>query len=361
MTAPQADGDAEIAVARTSRPSRGVLFATLGVVLAAALLGYSRTGTPDYDAQSNKAVAEAQAKSEAATANDLPDATQMAAMVDKLAQRLKTQPDDEQGWTMLGRVQTLLGRTDDAVVSYQRALALRGDDAKLLTDYAEVLGLKNGHTLAGEPSALLARALAIDPRQAKALALSGAAAFERGDHAAAVRHWQQLLAVSPPDAEFVAQVRANIDEARRLGKLPGVVVVAAAAAAAAVPPLPSMANATPVAAVSGEVTLAPALAARTQPEDTVFIVARAVDGPRVPLAVLRKKVKDLPFTFTLDDSLAMAPNMKLSNFAQVIVSARISRSGQAMPEAGDLTGQTAAVAVGASGLRVEIGAVVSKP
>ena len=353
MTAPELDIHREPAV---TRPSRGVLFAVIGAVVVAAALGYWRTGMPDYEALARKAVAEEQAKDDAgaATANGLPDATQLAAMVDKLVQRLQAQPADAQGWAMLGRVQILLGRSDDALASYQRALALRGDDAQLLTDYAELLGLKNGRTLDGEPSALLARALAIDPRQAKALALSGAAAFERGDHAAAVRHWQQLLAVSPPEAEFVAQVRSRIDEAQRLGKLPGADVAAA-------PPLPSAAHATPVASVSGEVTLAPALVARTQPEDTVFIVARAVDGPRVPLAVLRKKVKELPLAFTLHDGLAMAPNMKLSNFAQVIVSARVSKSGQAIPEAGDLTGQTAAVAVGASGLRVEIGAVVSKP
>lgn len=343
------DSDAQ---SHVRRPSRGLVLAVAGAVLALAVLGYFGTGAPDYDVVSAKAIAEEQAQ--ARSANGLPDATQMAAMVDKLTERLKSQPDDAQGWTMLGRVQMLLGRSEQAVVSYQRALALRGDDAQLLTDTAEALAMKSGRKLSGEPTQLLERALAIDPRQAKALALSGAAAFERADHAAAVGHWEQLLAVSPPDAEFVAQVRTSIDESRRLGKLPAAAPLTAAASVAS-----SASTAPAVAKVEGIVTLAPALVAKAMPGDTVFIVARAVDGPRVPLAVLRKQVKDLPLNFTLDDSLAMAPQMKLSNFSKVIVSARISKSGQAMPEAGDLTGQTSAVAVGASGLRLEIGEVVT--
>ena len=361
MTAPQLDIHPETAMAR---PSRGVLLAVLGAVVAAAVLGYWRTGMPDYEALARKAVAKEQAQAQ--SANGLPDATQMAAMVDKLSERLKSQPDDAQGWAMLGRVQMLLGRSEQAVVSYQRALALRADDARLLTDTAEALAMKNGRKLGGEPTQLLERALVVDPNLDKALVLSGAAAFERGDHAAAVRHWEQLLAVSPPDAEFVEQVRTRIDESRRLGKLPAGLsaarpLSAAASVALSATTASTASTATAVAKVEGIVYLAPALAAKVMPGDTVFIVARAVDGPRVPLAVLRKQVKDLPLNFTLDDSLAMAPQMKLSNFSKVIVSARISKSGQAMPVAGDLTGQTAAVAVGASGLRLEIAEVVGRP
>ncbi len=332
------------------RPSTRMVLLIVATVFAVAAGGYATTGTPDYDARAAKAVA--QEHTNTAAASGMPDATQLAAMVEKLAARLKAEPEDVKGWSMLGRVQLVRGLPAEAVTAYQQALALRTDDASLLTDYAEALGMKNGRTLAGEPTKLLNRALMLDPNHGKALALAGSAAFERSDYASAVTLWEKLLAVSPPEAEFAAQVRASVAEARQLaGQAPQ--------AAAAPMPVPPPAPAT--ASVSGKVTLAPALSARAAPDDTVFIVARASEGPRVPLAVLRRQVKDLPISFTLDDSLAMAPTMKLSNFSKVIVIARISKSGQAMPVAGDITGQSAVVEVGAKALQIEMSEVVSKP
>ncbi len=332
------------------RPSTRMVLLIVATVFAVAAGGYATTGTPDYDARAAKAVA--QEHTNTAAASGMPDATQLAAMVEKLAARLKAEPEDVKGWSMLGRVQLVRGLPAEAVTAYQQALALRTDDASLLTDYAEALGMKNGRTLAGEPTKLLNRALMLDPNHGKALALAGSAAFERSDYASAITVWEKLLAVSPPEAEFAAQVRASVAEARQLaGQAPQ--------AAAAPMPVPPPAPAT--ASVSGKVTLAPALSARAAPDDTVFIVARASEGPRVPLAVLRRQVKDLPISFTLDDSLAMAPTMKLSNFSKVIVIARISKSGQAMPVAGDITGQSAVVEVGAKALQIEMSEVVSKP
>ena len=110
--------------------------------------------------------------------------------------------------------------------------------------------------------------------------------------------------------------------------------------------------------VSGRVSLSAALAKQASPDDTVFVFARAAQGPRMPLAIVRKQVKDLPFDFTLDDSTAMSPQMKLSNFQQVVVGARISKSGNAMPQPGDLQGISSTVSLGATGLKIEIGEVV---
>ncbi len=330
------------------RPSTRMVLLIVATVFAVAAGGYATTGTPDYDARAAKAVA--QEHTNTAAASGMPDATQLAAMVEKLAARLKAEPEDVKGWSMLGRVQLVRGLPAEAVTAYQQALALRTDDASLLTDYAEALAMKNGRTLAGEPTKLVNRALMLDPNHGKALALAGSAAFERSDYASAITLWEKLLAVSPPEAEFAAQVRASVAEARQLaGQTPQ------AAAAPVPPPAPATAS------VSGKVTLAPAMSARAAPDDTVFIVARASEGPRVPLAVLRRQVKDLPISFTLDDSLAMAPTMKLSNFSKVIVIARISKSGQAMPVAGDITGQSAVVEVGAKALQIEMSEVVSKP
>jgi cytochrome c-type biogenesis protein CcmH len=147
-------------------------------------------------------------------------------------------------------------------------------------------------------------------------------------------------------------VQSGIEEARKLAGMPaaGAAVVMAAAAAASAPPAAAAAAAT----VAGTITLAPDLKTRVSPDDTLFVFARAVDGPRMPLAILRKRARDLPLRFTLDDSLAMSPTATLSSVPRVIVGARISKSGNAMPQGGDLQGTGTAVAVGATGLQVEI-------
>ncbi len=359
MTQDKSTMPSDLADFEAARPTSRLVGVVVVAVLVVAALGYAFTGMPDYAALAAQAVAAQRVKAHASDGQ--PDAAQLAAMADKLAERLKAQSDDAPGWAMLGRVRMVQDRADEAVAAYQRALALRGDDARLLADYAETLGMKNGRTLVGEPSKLLARALAIEPLNGKALALSGAAAFQRADYAGAVAHWEKLLAASPPEAEFVAQLRTSINEARQLGKLPAAVAAVAVAASPSAASTAASTAAARSASVSGTVTLAAALAARAEPDDTVFIVARAAVGPRMPLAVLRKQVKDLPISFTLDDSLAMAPAMKLSNFSKVVVIARVSKSGQAIAAPGDLTGQTTVVDVGASALRVEVNEVVAKP
>lgn len=338
------------------RPSVRLVVGVAMFVLAIAAIGYWRTGMPDYAEQA--AAAEREAAQQAGPGAHDPQ--QVAAMVEKLKERLKAQPDDAEGWGMLGRTQMILGQPQEAQVAYRKAIALRPDDPRLLADLAELIGITHGHSLAGEPTQLLDRALAIDPRSPKALALSGAAAFDRKEFALAVQHWEALLAASPGDAGFVAQVREGIAEARRLGGLPegagAPPAVAAAeapkAGAAATPQAPAAATAG--GSVSGTVTIAAAIKGKAAPDDTVFVYARAAEGPRMPLAMLRKQVKDLPITFSLDDTMAMQPQMRLSAFPKVVVMARVSRSGQATPQPGDLTGQSEPVAIGAKGLRVEI-------
>jgi cytochrome c-type biogenesis protein CcmH len=175
--------------------------------------------------------------------------------------------------------------------------------------------------LRGEPERLLARALAADPKNVKALILSGDAAFERSDLAAATVHWQAALASAAPGSEFAQMARDNLTH------------IGAPMEGVAAAPQPAAA---PSAAVSGRVELDPALRAQVADTDTVFIVAKAADGPRFPLAVLRKQVRDLPLQFTLDDTMGMMPGVKLSQFPQLVVSARISKTGNAIAAPGDL-------------------------
>jgi cytochrome c-type biogenesis protein CcmH len=287
---------------------------------------------------------------------------QIEAMIEKLAARMKDKPDDADGWAMLGRSYAVLGRFEQAAPAFKQAVALRGDDAVLLADYADALAVNNGRSLEGEPARLVDQALKLDPNNLKALSLAGTHAFNRKDYAQAIVHWEKLAKLAP-DKELAQQVQGGIDEARRLA---GGAAPAAAPAAAAAPASPAPAQAAapaaalPGASVSGTVTLAPALAAKARPDDTLFVFARAVEGPRMPLAILRKQVKDLPLAFTLDDSMAMTPASRLSSVPRVVVGARVSASGSAMPQAGDLQGYSAPVAPGATQLKVEIAEIVSQ-
>lgn len=299
---------------------------------------------------------------------------QIEAMADGLRQRLETEPQNAEGWAMLGRSYSVLGRASDAVPAYRKAVELVPDDAGLLADLADSLAVTNNRQIAGEPMTFVQRALKIDPNQPKALSLAGTEAFLRGDFKAAAAMWERILVTQPADSPMAQQVRESINEARQRGGMPlladgampempkGVTAQAAPAAAqTAAPAAPAAQPAAPgKTSVAGTVTLAPALAGKASPEDTVFVFARAAEGPRMPLAIVRKQVKDLPITFTLDDSSAMAPTMKLSNYPQVIVGARISKTGNAMPQPGDLQGLSQPVALGASGLKIVIGEEVGR-
>ena len=200
---------------------------------------------------------------------------QIEAMVEGLNARLKDNPNDADGWAMLGRSQMVLGRHALAVPALQKAVALRGDDAALLTEYADALAVVNGRNLDGEPSRLLAQALAIEPNNQKALLLSGMHAFQQKDHAKALQQWEKVVQLAP-SGELAQQLQGVIAQARER----------ASGGAAASANAATTTAAAPGTSVSGTVTLAPALAAKAKPDDTVFVFARAAEGPRMPLAIL---------------------------------------------------------------------------
>jgi cytochrome c-type biogenesis protein CcmH len=215
------------------------------------------------------------------------------------------------------------------------------DDAQLLADYADALAMAQGRRLQGEPEKIVARALAADPNNIKALALAGTAAFDRKNYAEAVRHWERIGQLIPAGSEFADSLQASIAEARELGGIRAPQAKAAVAANRS-------------GSVSGIAKLAPGLAGKVAPTDTVFIFARAAEGPRMPLAILRKRARELPVSFELDDSMAMSPQMKLSSFTHVVVGARVSKSANATPQPGDLQGLSAPIKVGARGIAVTI-------
>ena len=265
------------------------------------------------------------------------DPQQLNALVERLAAKMRENPDDAEGWKLLGRSYVALGRCPEALDAYAKAAARKPRDAELLADMADVLATTRSERLQGEPEKLVLRALEIDPQNLKALALAGTAAFDRRDYAGATRYWQRMLPLVEPGSEDARQIQASIAEARSRGGAP----------AAAAPR-----------ALQGKVSLSKKLAAQASPDDTVFIFARAAEGPPMPLAVKRARVRDLPFEFALDDSMAMAPGMNLSAHARVVVGARISKSGQPTAQPGDLQGLSAPVSNDARGVSVVIDAVV---
>ena len=318
-----------------------VPFCALGVYLA--------VGTP-------AAVVPGAIQQAGAGSHDL-NAQQIADMAQRLAARLKENPDNAEGWLMLGRTYGAIGRFSDAAAAFSEAVKRDSNNAQLLADYADALGMAQGRSLSGEPEKLVARALKVDPKNVKALALAGTAAFDRKDYAAAAKHWEHLLEVSPPDSELAQSIRGSIDEARALAGQPPL-------AKSVTPAAPQVAStaaaqlATPGGRISGVARLSPKLAQKVTPGDTVFIFAHPADS-RMPIAILRKQASDLPVSFVLDDSMAMNPDTRLSSFPNVIVSARVSKKGGAMATAGDLQGQTPPVRVGSNGIEVVIDSEVN--
>jgi cytochrome c-type biogenesis protein CcmH len=319
--------DVDAAAEATPRPRGGRRTAVLvGIGLpVAALAVYLAVGSPG--------ALSPQADPGAVTAEQVDD------MVGRLAARLRESPDDVDGWKMLGRSYAVLGRFGEAVDAYAKAAAREPRDAALLADFADALAMTRGQSLQGEPEQLVLRALEIDPQNLKALALAGTAAFERKAFAAAADFWQRMLPLVPPGSEDAQAIRDNVAQATQL--------------AGGQPPAPRAA-APQAAALRGTVRIAPTLKGKFGPEDTVFIYARAAEGPPMPLAVQRVKARELPVSFALDDAMAMAPGMELSAHARVIVTARVSKSGGATPQPGDLQGASAPVANDASGVTVLI-------
>lgn len=271
---------------------------------------------------------------------------QIQAMVAKLSERLQDNPGDAEGWLMLARSYGALGRYPESAAAFGRATALLPADAQLLSDYADTLAMAQGRRLQGEPERIIRLALAADPRNVKALALAGSAAFERQDYAAAIGEWRKVLDVVPADSNVAERIRTSIADAQaRSGANP------APAAEKAAPPAAA-------ASIRGVVALDASLRGRVADTDTVFVFARPVAGPRMPLAATRLTVKDLPARFSLDDSMSMAGGPKLSEQKQVTVGARISKSGNAIPQPGDLEGLVEGVSVGSDGVRLTISRIV---
>jgi len=276
---------------------------------------------------------------------------QIEELVERLAARMEQQPDSADGWALLGRSLGALGKHERSAAAYAKAAQLQPRNADVLADYADALATSHGRSLEGEPIALVQRALAVDPNHVKALALAGTAEFDRRNYTGAIAYWERILKVVPPDSDFTRAVHGSIAEARAL---------AGPAKTAGKPAKGTSASAASASskAVSGTVSIDPSLAGKASPTDTVFILARPAAGSRMPLAIARITVAQLPYQFQLDDSMAMAPGATISSHAQVVVVARVSKEGKAAPQKGDIEGSVGPIAPGASSLKVVLSRVI---
>lgn len=254
-------------------------------------------------------------------------------MINRLAARMESDPDNLEGWVMLARSYSMTSQYSLAVPAFRNILRLGGgDNASLLADFADALVATSEGRFTDESGTLLTRALALEPGNIKALWLAGHWKNQSGDAATAINYWQRAAQQMSPDSKDWQIITRQIEQVRSQTGLPaGSAVVADSSPTGASEPAAT-------ATLTVTVSLDPALRESVRPNDTVFIFARAVNGPRMPLAIVRKQVSDLPVTVTLDDSMAMTPAMVLSAFDPVTIGARISRSGNAIPQSGDLQG-----------------------
>lgn len=265
----------------------------------------------------------------------------LATMAAALTRRLEDEPNNVEGWVMLARVQRALGQFEPSGQSLRKALALSQDD-NLAIDLAEVLAQQNAGNFAGEPWAIIQRVLKADPRHLNGLFLAGSASYTESNYSAALRFWERAREVVAADSPDAPELDRAISEARdKLGLAPAAPPASHAGVKAAL---------SPDAQIRGRVSLAPEWVGKVGPQDTVFVYATAVSGSRMPVAIVRTTVAALPFDFVLDDSTAMNPSAKLSSMSEVTVRVRVSKSGQAMPQPGDVMGSVSSVKLGSRNL-----------
>ncbi len=271
----------------------------------------------------------------------------MDVLVERLAAKLKEQPDNLEGWIILGRSYMSMKNYPAAIEAYQTAIKLDDQNVNLLLAYSEALAATHGNNFTGQAAPLIEKAYTLAPQDPNVLWLNGVLAYQSNKFQLAIERWQDLRATLTPQSSELESINGAIDDARKqLGLAPEEPELPNIVRAGKPKPTPSAAS--PTKGLQVEITLAPEIAAKAKPNDLVFIYAKALNGPPMPLAAVRKQVRDLPLSVKLDDSMAMMPQMKLSGFDQVVVGARVSISGNPRAQSGDLEGEIKPVAPGQS-------------
>ncbi len=274
-------------------------------------------------------------------------------MVAGLAAKLQQEPDNLKGWAMLARSYKVLQRPVEAQQAYERAGSYVESDPQLLADYADVVATNANGNFAGKPTELLQKALKLDPNHPMSLWLIGTAAYSNADFASAIRYWEHLATLLDPASEDGQLIQGAIRDARAKSAQPA---PGTSLRSADAPPAAASPDSGASLGVSGIVEVDPKLGPSIKLDDVMMIVARAPDQ-RMPVAVLRVRVTELPLRFSLTDAMAMTPNARISMLPSVVVEARISKSGFAQPEPGDLYSEAQTVKPGADNVRLYINQV----
>ena len=311
-----------ISNASYTRFTRYVLIVSVPVL---AVVFYTFLGTPDLIEGGEKQAAAPAGHSSSSNGKQ----ASVEEMVEKLAAKMKNEPDNAEGWFMLGRSYMSMGRYKDAVDALEKTNKLRPDNHVVMLRYADALTMLRGGRLSGKPFELIKRAIEIKPDDPTGLWLLGMGYEEKGEYKKAISYWNLLISVLK-DNKSIDEVNKLIRVAKKKAGIS----------------LSETSGSNKPAAIKSNISLKVSVAIdnsqlkNVSMEDTVFVFAKAVNGPPMPLAVVRKKVKDLPIVVTLDDTMAMIPSMKISGFMNVKVSARVSKSGQPQAQPGDIQSET---------------------
>jgi len=322
--------------------SRRLGFTLAGVLPIAAFGLYFVLGNP----MSLIAIAEAQANPPLAQgAQGEHDIMQM---IKKVEEKTKTDPNNVEAWVILGKTYAAVGHWPEALHAYEKAIKLQPDAPAIMTGYAEAVAISNDRVLKGKPIELILQALEKDPNDLKGLELAGIYNFQEKNFAQAAYYMKHLYKLLPPESPYAQDILEAQKEANRLarGATTGLDNLADPAA-------PKAAPAVPGATVHGMVDISPALKAKISDTDVVFLFARSAAGG-APVAAIRSTAGKFPLEFELSDAMAMNPDNKLSNFKEVTLMARVSKSGQPMGAAGDLEGSLANVKIGSKGNKLVI-------
>ena len=333
------DLEAESAAVEANAASGGRwVIAAVAVIVPAMAFGiYWQLGGPQYlDVAGGNA---GRVAAHGTAGGEMPSVEELVAT---LEQKLEEEPDQAEGWYLLGRTYMSMQRYEDAVTAFGKVNEMMPDQPAILISLADASAMAQGGRISGAPAELVAKALVLDPENSTALWLAGKAEAEAGNNAEAVKYWRRVEALSQDDPATLAEIRSQISAAEQAGGLAPAAQPEPAEAQPSAPAAPAAPETAGV-GITVDVSLDAALAAQADPGDTVFVFARALEGPPMPLAVARHTVAELPLRVTLTDAMAMMPQMKLSNFPAVRVSARVSRSGDAMTKPGDLVSEDARV------------------
>jgi len=255
-------------------------------------------------------------------------------MVSEFAVKMDKDPSNLKGWAMLARSYRILGRNEDAARAYEHSGNFIDSDPQLLADYADTLASNANGSFAGKPLKLINQALKLDPNNLMALWLSGTASYTTGDYKAAIQTWEKLAKQLPPGTEEARSIQESISEARSKGGLPSTAVVNTKG-------------------IAGKIEISSALKSKVQSGDLVMVIARK-PGERMPVAVLKMAVSVFPISFSLTDALAMNPSMPLSGLSEASIEVRISKTGMAKAEMGDLISSAQIVKLGTSNVRLVV-------